>query len=438
MHVHRSRRRSRVALAAALGWVSLAVGACGGPAAGSLSGAAANMPRCGLGTGMKATGDPITLGAIITKQPGVDFTGISGMAQAYFACVNDNGGINNRPIRYIVETEQTNPQQVAAAATKLIDDDRVLAIVGSTSLIDCAVNHQLYEQRGYNVIAAGVPFECFSTSNITAVNMGPYYSNLGAAQYLVRQGVKSLVSAGTNVPGGDHDISSVTAYAKENNIPSKGAFLENVPIQDAGAIALKLVQAAGDGGGVVINFTPPEGLKILQAVEQLGLIDRVRWAWDTPGNDSSVVQALGPAWNGKLGVNAELNLVDSTGPDNRLYQRITTQYAPSIPLGSFGQMGFVAAEIITKTLLQLPPDQINTRGVNAAIRRIRDFRTDILCKPWYFADLPYHVANNADRTVVPRNHLFVQKEACFDIAALPGNNLDAIRQAERQQGLNGT
>jgi len=287
------------------------------------------------------------------------------------------------------------------------------------------------------VIVAGVPFQCFSTPNIAAVNMGPYYSSEGAAQYLVRQGVKSMVVAGSNVPGGDHDISGVTAIAKANNIPSRGAFLENLPVTDAADIAVKLVQAAGDGGGVVINFTPPEGLKILQAVEQQGLVDRVKWAWSTPGNDASVVQALGPAWNGKLGVNAELNLVDSTGPDNELYQRITKLYAPTIPLGSFGQMGFVAAEIITRTLLGLPAGQLTQPGVNAAIKRVKNFKTDILCKPWYFGDLQEHVPNNADRTVVPQNHVFVQKEGCFDIAPLPGNNLDTIRQAESQQGLNG-
>jgi branched-chain amino acid transport system substrate-binding protein len=390
-----------------------------------------------MGTGRKATGDPIALGAIVTRQPGIDFSDIAGMAQAYFECVNDNGGINGHPIRYIVETDQSNPQQVAALAARLIDDYKVLAIVGSTSLLDCTVNHQLYEQRGYNVIVAGVPYDCFTTPNISAVNMGPYYSNLGAAQYLVRQGVTSLVVAGSNIPSGEHDISGVAAYAKEKNIPSKGAFLENVPITDGAAIAQKLVQAAGDGGGVVLSFTPPEGLKILQAAEQLGLVNKVKWSWNTPGNDASVVQALGPAWNGKLGVNAELNLVDSTGPDNTLYQEVTKQYAPMIPLGSFGQMGFVAAEIVTRTLLALPADQLTPRTVNAAIRQIKDFKTDILCKPWYFGDLQYHVPDNADRTVVPENHVFTQKEGCFDIAPLAGNDLDAIRQAEKREGLIG-
>src|SRR5207253_3700632 len=99
------------------------------------------------------------------------------------------------------------------------------------------------------------------------------------------------------------------------------------------AVVLKLVQQAGDGGGVVINFTPPQGLLVLKAAEQNGLIDKVKWVWSTPGNDASVVKALGAPWNGKLGVNAELALVDSNGPDNVLYRRITAQYAPKVQLG---------------------------------------------------------------------------------------------------------
>jgi branched-chain amino acid transport system substrate-binding protein len=398
--------------------------------------AAAGAPKCGMGNGQKATGEPIKLGAIVTKQPGTDFTGITSTAAAYFQCVNDNGGINGRPVQYIVVEEQTNPQQVAAAAAKLIQDDKVLGIVGSTSLIDCPVNHAFYEQNNFNVILAGVPSDCFSTPNIAAVNMGPYYSSLGAAQALVRAGVKTMVAVGANVPGGDRDISGVGAFAKANNIPDNGAFLENVPISDASAIVLKATQAAGDGGGVVINFTPPEGLKIMQAAEQLGMIDKVKWGWSTPGNDVSVATAVGPAWNGKMMINAELALVDSTGPDMTLMQAILKQYAPSIPIGSFPQMGFTAAHIATQTLMKLPADQLTQAGVNKAFREIKNFKTDILCKPWYFADLKFHVPNNADRTVVPMSGKMVQKEDCFDIAALPGNNLEEIRAAEKAQGLN--
>lgn len=430
------RKRPAVVFGALAAMVLLVVTACGGSSSGGSTANTGPTSKCGAGNGKKATGTPIKLGAIVTKQPGTDFTPITGMAQAYFSCVNDNGGINGRPIQYIVDQEQSDPQQVAADATDLIQNQKVLAMIGSTSLTDCTVNHAYYEQQGYNAIVAGVPKECFFTPNIAPVNMGPEYSTEGASQYVVSQGAKKVVVDGANVPDGQFEIQFALDYAK-----SKGAtvtsHLTNVPITDANAIALRDTQEAGPDGAVILNFTPPEGLKIAQAAEQQGLINKVKaWGWSTPGNDASVAQALGPAWNGKLGVNAELNLVDAQGADMNLYRNLDKQYASGIPLGTFSEMGFVAADIATKTLLSLPADQLTPQGVNTAIKNVKNFKSDLECKPWYYGQAPYHVPNNTDRTVSPDNHKMVQKQGCFEIAALPDNNLAQIRQTEKSQNLN--
>ena len=77
-----------------------------------------------MGTGEAATGEPIKIGGIATNVPGIDFTWITGMAGAYFDCVNDNGGINGRPIEYIVEEEQIDPQQIAASGHQAHRDRR--------------------------------------------------------------------------------------------------------------------------------------------------------------------------------------------------------------------------------------------------------------------------------------------------------------------------
>ena len=103
---------------------------------------------CGKGTGKKATGTPIKLGGINMLIPGVDFTTISKIANAYFQCVNDNGGINGRPIRYIQYTEQLNPAQEAALARKLIEQDKVVGVVGNTSFAECGTNWKYYQQQG--------------------------------------------------------------------------------------------------------------------------------------------------------------------------------------------------------------------------------------------------------------------------------------------------
>ena len=431
---------SRAALVAMFAALSVGAAACGDSdddAAGGGDGATAaeetasvDASKCGLGNGEKATGEPIKLAGLATKQPGVDFTQITAMAKAYFDCVNDNGGIDGRPIEYIAKTEQTNPQQVASLVTKLWENDKVLGFVGNTSLLDCAVNQKFYEERDIYVILAGVPRECFTTPNVAAVNMGPHYSALGAAQALVRQGAKSLVAVSAKLPGADWNNEGVLELAKQEGIPGK-SFLEPVPVTDGAALALKLVEAAGDGGGVVITAVAPEALKVLQGAEQQGLIDRVKWGCATPCNDASLAEAVGPAWNDKLFINAELNLVDTDGPDMQLYRQVNKKYAPDVPLGSFGQMGFLDARLATQALMDSEATEFTQKTVNEAFRDIKPFKTDILCKPWYFGESDQHVPNNTDYTIVPKDGKFVKKENCFEIAALPDNPLAEIREQEK-------
>jgi branched-chain amino acid transport system substrate-binding protein len=440
------RWRRALALCVLAAGLSIFVAACGsddnsststsGGGGGSTSTAAAEpaaaASKCGLGNGKKASGEPIKLGGIATKQPGTDFTDIPNAAKAYFDCVNDNGGINGRPIQYAYETEQTDPGQAAAAAKKLIETTKVLGIVGNTSIIECTVNHKYYESKGYYVIGSGIAPECYGTSNFAAVNMGPRYSVDGAAQYLIRQKVKKIVLDQSNVPGTGYIAAGASAIAKDAGVEFKDLH-DNVPIQDANSVALKAVQAAGSGGGVLLNFTPPEALKILQAAQRQGLQDRVKWACSTPCNTDFLAEALGSPWDDKLGVNAELNLTSADGPDSQLYRNVLKQYAPKLPLGSFSQMGFVEAAIATKALLDLKGDY-TPESVNQAFKDVKGFKTDILCKPWYYGDGPTHIPNNTDRTTTPQGGKMVEKEGCFDISDVdPG--IAEVRKWESENGI---
>src|SRR5471032_1071808 len=118
--------------------------------------ASATKSVCGLGTGKKATGRPIKLGGIDMLIPGVDFTTIGKVAAAYFACVNDNGGINGHPIKYTLLTEALDPNQEKADAQKLIESTKVVGMVGNTSFAECGTNAAYYESKGCVVIGAGV------------------------------------------------------------------------------------------------------------------------------------------------------------------------------------------------------------------------------------------------------------------------------------------
>ncbi|HEY1594213.1 MAG TPA: ABC transporter substrate-binding protein [Thermoleophilaceae bacterium] len=377
------------------------------------------MSKCGTKPGVKATGTPIKLGAIATKQPGTDFTDGVNMAQAYFDCVNDNGGINGHPIQYKYYEEQTNPAQIAGFAHKLIQSDKVVGVVGGFSIIECAVDHKYWESLGIYEIDAGIAPECYGTPNSAAPNMGPRYSSDGAVQGVVRAGAKKIAFDQSNVPGTGYIAAGPTSVAKSLNVPIQ-QFKDNVPIQDANSVALKLVQAAGPDGGVVLNFTPPEALKILQAAQQQGLQDRVKaWGCSTPCNTDFVAKALGTQWDGKLLVNAELNVTDSADPQDTLYRAVFNKYGSKVSggLGSFSQMGFDMGQFTTQALESIKGNTYDIKTVNTALKNLKGIKTGTLCRPWYYGQAPAHIPNNSDWTTTPNHGKMVIKDGCIPISA---------------------
>jgi branched-chain amino acid transport system substrate-binding protein len=73
------------------------------------AGSAFAAPKCGLNNGKKAEGEPILVGSVVGQTGPDDFSSSADAASAFFKCVNENGGINGRPIEYLVEDDQWNP-----------------------------------------------------------------------------------------------------------------------------------------------------------------------------------------------------------------------------------------------------------------------------------------------------------------------------------------
>jgi branched-chain amino acid transport system substrate-binding protein len=418
-HLRSKRVRSVTTVFVVAAGLSLVVAACGGSGSSSSNaGSVVDNPKCGNGDGSQPTKSPIKIGAIATKQPGTDFTDGTAAAGAYFDCVNANGGVNGHPIKYITETEQTDPAQNAALARKLVETDGVLGMTGGFSLIECDVNHAYYEQKGIAVMNAGIAPSCWSTPNSAPVNMGPRYSSDGAVQAVIRQDVDKIVFDQSNVPGTEYIAAGPKIVADAAGIPITEV-ADNVPIQDANSVAVKLTQQAGSNGAVVLNFTPPEALKILQAAQQQGLEDSVKaWGCSTPCNTDFLADALGTGFDDKLLVNAELNVTDNDGPDSELYRSVMKQYGQNVTggLGSFSQMGYLMGEFMTNALEAVQGDDYNVDTVNEAVFNLQNQETDILCRPWYYGKAPLHIPNNVDWTTTPKEGVMVIKEDCFEIS----------------------
>jgi branched-chain amino acid transport system substrate-binding protein len=250
--------------------------------------------------------------------------------------------------------------------------------------------------------------------------MGPRYSSDGAVQYVLTLHPNKVVFDQSNVPGTGYIAAGPAALAKNANVPIT-QLTENVPITDASSVALKEVDDAGPNGAVVLNFTPPEALVILQAAQKLGLENRVKaWACSTPCNTDFLAQSLGSKWNGKFFVNAELaDPDDTTTPTMNLYKAILKQYGTDVSggIGSFSEMGFTMGEIATHALESIN-GAYTAQSVNAAFKAVKNYDTGMLCQLWTFGAYPLHIPNNQDYTVTPSNGKMVLKQGCTNISSV--------------------
>jgi branched-chain amino acid transport system substrate-binding protein len=393
-----------------------ALAVVGAVALTTATGANAAEPKCGLSNGKAASGQPIEIGAVVGKTGPADFSGSAQAAAAYFACVNANGGINGRPIHYSVEDDQWNPETAAQVAAKLVNDIKVVGMVGNSSFVECAANSKIYETNNVLVIAGvGVPRDCFHSRNIAPTNAGPRMSNIGAAQYMHDElKVKRLVCIVPNIPNvGDWVCDGLAAYGKSVGMEVKTIMVDPSSM-DATSVILEAMSFKPDA--IDISMPKEGGIPLFAAAEQQDLGGKVILTGPTSLYDSSVPKAIGPYWNkgGRVFIQLELEPLDKKGGDIENWHAVLTKYGkPSDQRNTFSQAGYLAAAAATDALLKLDPAKIDRASVAEAFRNIKNFKTDVSCSPWYYGPGDEHNAIHAGSVAEIKDGNFVTRKSCF-------------------------
>ncbi len=292
-------------------------------------------------------------------------------------------------------------------------------------------NWKYYQQKHFTVVGAGVQAECFGKPSIVESNMGPRYSNIGAAQALLKRGAKTLVVASPSTISAYAD-GGVLKLAKQHGV--KGVRVPVVlPVTDANSIITHLYQEAGNGGGIILDFTPDTAPALMTAAIAQGLVNKVKWGSSTPIANALMAKQF-PQFDNKIFINNEFSNLTKQGPDSNLWRAINKKYAPKVALQAFGQMGYMDAKFATIALLRIK-GPITAKSYNNSIRTLKNVHTDILCKPWYVGNLPYHIPNNYDITVTYNNGKVVVKDKCFAIAPVDAS-LKQTRKWEKKYKLN--
>lgn len=391
-------------------------------------------PKCGPGNGKAPAGAPIKVGAIHGNAAPGDFSSATKAAAAYFACVNASGGIHGRPVQYLVENDQWNPELAAQAAAKLVQDQKVIAMVGNASFVEMSVNAPTYAKQNVMTMASGCAVsECFESSNIVSTNQGPLASSVGAAMYAVEKlGAKNISCIGMAIPS----VGNWSCGAVEKYMASKGLKAFSVLINPgAPDVNSALLEAMASGSNsMLVNLPAGLAIAFLRAAQEQDLGDRYSWTSSTPLYDKSVPSALGKYWNGKVYVNAELTMLDGKGADNQQWLMVMDSYGKKDdPRDTFSQSGYLSAKYFTQTLAAMEPAKVDDRSaVTAAIKKIAGLRSDLTCGPYYVGTAKQHMPNHAGIMVMVKDGGFQKVKECYEYE---GPYFKPLIEAEKTLGL---
>lgn len=359
--------------------------------------ACASGGAAGDSDGDGASAVPIRIGAISSITGPAPFPEVPAAARAVFDRVNAEGGIRGRMIEYISEDDGADPAQASQAARRLIDEQGVVAMVGSASLVECSANAALYAQREVvSIMGTGVEPSCFTSSNIAPVNNGTIqgYASLlyFASEDLGHERVCPVIlnSAGLTEPY----LELIERWKSETG--------SNPPLVDTtvnlgdDATPVLLAVRDADCDAVVFNSNEPVAVAFMNTAKQQGMLDGIDYLTLTSAYSEAVSIALKEQHTLGLYANSEFVPFTSDEPALDSWRRTLTD--ADVPLTSLSEGGYVAAEILVEVLRNMS-GEITPATVREAFLDVGEIENPLLGMPFVFTEADAHNPNRASLMV---------------------------------------
>ena len=339
--------------------------------------------------------EPIRLGAISTLTGPASFPESHSAAQAVFDRVNQAGGIGGRMIEYTVEDDGFDPALASQGARRLADETGVVAMVGSASVLECAVNAQFYAEAGlYSIQGTGIDPVCFSTSNISPVNTGPFFSDAVALFYASEQiGADSVCFGAFDVPG--FQPAYAAAVAEWTSATGKELTYSDTTLIFDGDLTPFMLELESNGcDAAVVQANDFHYVAMMQIREAQGLDVQVIGL--TSGYTTAVAEQLGATGNG-LVLASEFEPFTDTDSEALTDWRALMD-AAGVPQTSFAEGGYLAATIMVSVLEGIE-GEITRQSVAEALLGLEPIDTGLTGAPYAFGAGDAHGSNRAAKFV---------------------------------------
>ncbi|MFI0408605.1 ABC transporter substrate-binding protein [Actinomadura sp. 3N508] len=296
--------------------------------------------------------------------------------KAVFDEVNAAGGINGRKLELVSKDDAMDPARSGQAARQLITSEKVVALAGSSSAVDCSVNRATYsKEKIVSVPAIGVDPSCFTSPNIAPVNPGPYTLTTAMLYYASETLKRDKVClAYTVLPGSGGGIEN--AIKEWTNLTGKTLTVKNLAVGQ-GDPTRYLVQLK-NAGCQAVAYNATVGPWFQQAKTQgMQNVDFILAANSYSDANAKVIPA---GMNAYAGTEWQ-PYTDPTLPGNDRWSKIVEKNG--IQKTAFSQGAVMSADIFVQVLKGIKGD-ITRESVTKAFKEMKPINYPMVGTPYVF------------------------------------------------------
>ncbi|MBN9078321.1 MAG: branched-chain amino acid ABC transporter substrate-binding protein [Rhizobiales bacterium 65-79] len=329
----------------------------------------------------------IKVGAVSTITGPADFSEVPKATKAAFDALNAAGGLNGCKIDYTIEDDKADPAVAAQAARDLIDNKEVVALVGSASLLDCAVNAATYNRKKVlSVQGLGVDAACFSSPSISPVNVGPYTLSTAMGYFATKTLKAKNLCAFFIIIGGTQE-----AYKKSiadwEKITGQKIHLLDLTLPFQGDLTPYVIKARDAGcDAVLTNQVEPQVVQLIKTVDAQK-ITGINWLFLAPAYTEQVAKALADSKQ-PIYAGTEWEPYTETGAEANA-QWIADMKKAGRPLTAFSQGGYLAAKNFLKVIEGID-GPVTRESVTKALYDMKPIKDPLAGSPWIFGKAKTH------------------------------------------------
>jgi branched-chain amino acid transport system substrate-binding protein len=374
-----------------------------GAGASTSSGSAAVSAAPGSAATEVAPGGDIVVGSVITQSGPVNFAHEAATVRAWVAWLNAKGGVNGHKLRMILYDDGLDPVRSEAQFRRLVEQDKVIAIVGSFAPLGEAKATAILEKAGVALVPASGAYAGQENSPIAFFSAGTNEENAVAnCKNSLRHGEKKVAMVYVEQEIVTRQINSFKSCITRNG----GEVVLDEKVQlgqpDYTTTALRLRSSGAQR--VFLQIAQNAFPQLWRAMDRQGIRGmRSTGFYDDP----FLLDYEGPASEGYM-VEAVDQPPHVDSPAMRELKAAVARYEPGTQLNAYDVEKWVMGNLFVEAAKRAGND-LTRRRILQEVERTKNFTADGLIAPITYGPKK-HTGTNQYWFFEKRGHAWLQPE----------------------------